>query len=71
MGILGAFWDTHADLVLAQILSTVGAAVLLALLLRVWRVAWSVVTWIGNAVYWMLIGWWVARIRRWITGSTW
>lgn len=66
-----SFWTHHSDQVLSQVLTVVTASAALGLFAWVRRIVWQVLAWIGSAMYWALIGWWVARIRRWITGSPW
>jgi hypothetical protein len=65
------FWGRHGETVITGILITVGAALAGWILLKAWKVVWAVVTWLSRGVYWLLIGWWVAKLRRWITGSPW
>ncbi len=65
------FWAAKGDTVIAGIAIAIGGSVAAWLLLRVWRVVAMVLGALFRFVYWLLIGWWASKIRRWITGSPW
>jgi hypothetical protein len=68
---LQQFWAARGDTVIAGILIAVGGSVAAWLLLRAWRVVAIVLGAVIRLLYWLLVGWWASKIRRWITGSPW
>lgn len=71
MDLVSAFWNSHGDLIVTNVVIAVATTAAAAVLLWLWRVVWTIVRWVAAGVYWLLIGWWVGRIRRWVTGSLW
>lgn len=68
---ISSFWGTRGEDIVAGIAIIIGAAAAGWVLLRVWKVVWMILRSILGGIYWLLIGWWVARIRRAITGDPW
>lgn len=71
MGLVGAFLTSHGDGIVTNVVTAVATTAAAAVLLWLWRIVWTIMTWIAVGVYWLLIGWWVARKRHWVTGSMW
>ncbi len=65
------FWAANSNAILPGVVTVVLAAIVCAFLKGFWQIVTPVVRAVVGFVYWLLIGWWIALIRRWITGSTW
>lgn len=71
MDLVSTFLTSHGDLIITNVVIAVATTAAAAVLLWLSRIVWTIVKWVVAGVYWLLIGWWVARIRRWVTGSMW
>jgi hypothetical protein len=65
------FWAARGDTVLVGILIAIGAAAAIWILSRIWRIVAMVLGGFLRFIYWLLIGWWASKLRRWVTGSPW
>lgn len=65
------WWADNGTQVLTQALAGAGATIAVALLAVVFRVVRALVAGIGRVAYVLLMSWWVAPLRRWLTGSPW
>ncbi|KQV08156.1 hypothetical protein [Leifsonia sp. Root112D2] len=65
------FWAANGDTVIAGILIAIGSSVAAWLLVRAWRAVATILGAIFRLLYWLLIGWWMSKLRRWVTGSPW
>lgn len=50
------------DLVPALI-TAVGVAFVAIVVRKAANLLWLVTTWVGRGIWWLLVGWWVARLR--------
>lgn len=71
MNVVDAFLSSHGEVILAHVVAAVATTVAAAVLLWLWRIVWVIAKWAAAGVYLLLIGWWVTRIRRWVTWSMW
>ena len=65
------WWTDNGNQVLTQAAAGAGATFAIALLAIVLRVVRTLVVGIGRVAYVLLMSWWVAPLRRWLTGSPW
>lgn len=65
------WWADNGTQVLTQAAAGVGATIAIAALAIVLRVVRTLVVGVGRVAYVLLMSWWVAPLRRWLTGSPW